>query len=848
MSESHVNPRLDGGTPRSVRGSVSGPDRLSTPRTPSRMKTTQTPRQMTLWMYTNPNTLYMLPTEKGSSPINKLDQFIQSKGLGSDSYSVASLIPNASYPVPIMHFSSDLDSGILLCLPTRKLSLIIIDPRQHNGSFTTHISPLQTIRDLKHVIAKLKGYPSSRQELIYNNMTLQNDSQILDHQLSSGNKIQLSLQPAWLFTVIVDTFWGERYYLDVDSCMTTDQLILKILSQTCNPRLAQEEMESKLLSLPDLCQLEHGERMLEFGVCLNYYSIGGGSVMRLRATSELRHDDTRKLKVIEGEEELMIASGASYDIWLIIALQAHGKLHVPINKFNLYVNEYRTDLYGLLSDVQLPDNYIHVRVIPEKTKVHYDPHDIHIIEVKLPTGRTHSVECQGQDHISKIKDSIQQSGLPNVHFYELTYKKLRLPPTSKILDYKFPECVDMELRLFMFPVHVSQGNTTTTVSVDMACPVPELIKQISHKIGCTSIKSALVHSGTDLYSISKSSLPRHVGLFINSTIYLEPVQVRDVIHVVRESQVLLLPTRYILDPLSHKQLLNTCHDTPAFLQAYHWFIKWRFSDKSQLPGDRKRYHRRYNKLSTSQSLHSMLQAARDELKPSNNVTASPPDTSTASPSGADQLLSKFLSSLPTVQYSPRRRREKLPTISHSSRATRRNRANRSPSTPRKSTSQPSGQATSKPPGHTTARQEANRRKTTENRDNLTNKRSVRFDIPEEAQTRRHMGEPSHTLARSNTLWQDSNQYLQKQAKQTSSRQRSSPHQYNNNGGSSPAESGSVTAPGMRKNTQANHQPFPIPKWHQSQAHMNPNFTDSMSLKGSTLSAISMKPAAQPTST
>lgn len=535
-------------------------------------------KHLFLWSYKEPNKILLVNLDKLT--VSALKEFVEKQlVLIPDSYSLASLIPGTSHPIPLLKSGADLSKAFIICLPTKSVRLHIRGDSDED-EITIKLHPLQTIKELKNEIHQRQGYPVYVQELVYGNTILQNRQLIIDYKIRDNDELSLYLQPEKSFLVYVDTFWNKRYSVEVTSCSTAEDLLHKIFRKTLAKATYREQISKFKPMYQGLMHLEYENNVLDNTKCLNYYGIRSKSNLQVHLLSERRGDQRKVVMIRDDQGQSTVVPCAGYDTWYIVALKLHGSSAIPIDVMQLLLNDRPVDLQCTVSIIKSEKEVINADLflLPPPSSL-LGKLTIH---VTTATGNTEKLQCGPKETIKDVKRRLDNTGLHYAPYYDIFYKNVRLPGNTKLLEYNLAasEHCSMELKMNDFPVCIRSGTNTFKLMVHKEATVANLLRKIEDKIGCSPIKFGILHSGEDLYNYD-SLMIQETYLHINSQLYVETVQRTQSLYLVNNSTELALTSKSNLSDVVTQQLQESGVDVGAFYEYYKWFLKWRYPSRSK---------------------------------------------------------------------------------------------------------------------------------------------------------------------------------------------------------------------------------------------------------------------------
>ena len=535
--------------------------------------------QVVLWVYTDSTRLYIINIDN-ENPIHQLHQYIEvTLGLTSGSYTLGLLYPGCVHPEPVV---GDLDQGVVVCMPAHDVNVHILHKTPHQKTqskpahvtITLKVSPLQSISEVKAAIQKEQGHPEGHQELLYDGHVMLNHHRLLDYSGQVNTKVHLLIQPDPGVTLNVITFWGCNYQLEVTQCQTVQEIIDSVV------RKAGAELSTEAVSpvshqlYNHLMVLECDGETLDNNTYWSKYQQHPGATATLVSAGEAGGEDKVTLRVLIQDKVRVEVTCYVRDTWFVGCLRLHGKSGTPVRGIKLLANE---------KPVQITDTIgrSHGAEIDVRVLTGYD--DSHSsgkfpILCKLPPdGVEVSVMCCKRDTVRELKGALEAWGFKDAQYYQVYSNKTRLINNTKLATCKLNKAV--EFRLDEFPVSVTQGVKTITVSVQKEQTMSAMLTNITGKFTDMSAKLRVLYAGRTL-SPSDKTLVKHTSLQANSKLFTEPSSKPKMLHLVTERDVIPIATGSSMDALCLQQLHASCQDVGEFLELLEWFKGWRFPEQA----------------------------------------------------------------------------------------------------------------------------------------------------------------------------------------------------------------------------------------------------------------------------
>ncbi len=544
-------------------------------------------REVLLWVYTETTKLYLFSTPESDALVSVHDFLHRTQKLNPSEYELAILTPGLLYPVLLQNFKADLHAGVLLCLPATDLHISI--QTQEREVFSVQAHPLDTIEDIKLRIQDVKGYPTVIQDLTLDGHILRNQDSVMDYHMSQETRLFLILQPCKKFPINVDTFWGIKHTIEVGACTLVRHIIQTILRKTMRAEEEASDFHARIFTknkpiYDGLIRLESNNEVMKENLCLGFYRVSRGATLRLNSVGEGNQDNLRMIQVLLENGVTVHTNAAKYDNWYIVVLKLHGITGKPVDTMRVHVNENPVELSCTVSTLKQNGDVTYAKLATLRTSnsvanlPNTTSNSSLQIEVKSLNGVSETVQCSAQDTIHDLKLKLERARVPEARYCDVLYKKVKLPTSSKLQDYKLQARTQMELKMGEFPVRVMWATNTFQLTAQSVQPISDLLSKIEAQTGANAIKSAVLFAGKNLYDIEDLVI-QACTLYVHSTLYVEPLQPTRVLHLVTVDDVMPIPIRPNIDSLHLHQLSHLHLHPDVFLKLLHWFIKWRFPTK-----------------------------------------------------------------------------------------------------------------------------------------------------------------------------------------------------------------------------------------------------------------------------
>ncbi|ELT89875.1 hypothetical protein CAPTEDRAFT_200566 [Capitella teleta] len=554
-------------------------------------------RMLSIWTHHEPDRLYMVPMDKGD-PHEQVNDFLEMHYRANQrSYSLALLVSGTEYPIPVMKHNMDLDYGILLCLPLLNVQVHIQLP---SGSiFKESINPMNSILDLKESINKSMGYPVEYQDILFNAHALGNHTLIMDHKIKTAAKLHLFLQPSKPFSVHVKTFWGSTYMVEATACMTVGQLLQAVLQKTFSSSFSElkERMFQYKSMYSHLLMVEYNMTILDNNTCLNQHNIKGGSTLQVMSISESRKDNVKNLEIKTHTGMAWSLKAAVYDTWFIVALRLHAKCTVSLDRMVLTLNNNVINMQCTIGALRHNNTLeIWLEVVEEAASI--AGADAIMLNIKLPSGINESLTCSFKDQVKDVKSRLQMTGYKDVMYHDLYLKKVKMPPQSRLSDYKLQNNAQLELKLTEFPIYISHGPNAFAIPASTKWTVQELIAKITEKSSLVTDKCQLLYKGEavnrvrpDLVSLDRIGATVHSKIFIESAVEVHTVQ------LLTDTDITTVKSN--LESHETQPFEKLCQSPAALIINLKWFFKWRYPQSGKTLGvlDHRNTRRTFKELS-----------------------------------------------------------------------------------------------------------------------------------------------------------------------------------------------------------------------------------------------------------
>ena len=134
-------------------------------------------------------------------------------------------------------------------------------------SFTVHVAPSNTIRDIKNEIRREEDIPPEHQRPIYVGRELNDDRKLSDYGISSLSVLQLVTKTATTIPIRVETVSGQSFAFDVAISDTVKRV--------------KEMLKDKAGTPTDLQRLVFAGSVLDDGQPLSHYNVQSESTLHL---------------------------------------------------------------------------------------------------------------------------------------------------------------------------------------------------------------------------------------------------------------------------------------------------------------------------------------------------------------------------------------------------------------------------------------------------------------------------------------------------------------------------------------------------------------------------------------
>ena len=153
------------------------------------------------------------------------------------------------------------------CMRCNKIQ-IHIRKQFPNETITLRMRGKDTVEDIKRMISRSEGLPTSRQQLLYNGQRQKDWERLKDANISHGSRLHLVIRFVSSMTIHIETHTGRSTTFIVESDETVARLKERIARALGVPTPSQQYLSY------------HGERLKD-GCSLHDHGVGDGSCLKL---------------------------------------------------------------------------------------------------------------------------------------------------------------------------------------------------------------------------------------------------------------------------------------------------------------------------------------------------------------------------------------------------------------------------------------------------------------------------------------------------------------------------------------------------------------------------------------
>ncbi|GFR58147.1 polyubiquitin [Elysia marginata] len=315
-----------------------------------------------------------------------------------------------------------------------------------------------TVLELKGRLQTERGYPAEQTELLYRDQPLENSRYLFEYGLAHSSTIFVLLTMRHSTLVHVETFWGKRYHLHVDSCTTGMEIIASVLRRTVSQSVVDVVRLYELFLPKHTLVLYLGSRLVDWDHCLGLYGVEEGSVLRM-TTIGLAHEMSVQgvpVKLMDKKKSYYVQV-SKFDRWSAVVLKLHGMTGYPVNLMRLIrSNNTSVDFSDTVGIIQ--PNSKAVRLDISAIRADSDLMYGLTLKFKIAKGVNELLKVAPSRTIKSVKDTLERVGVPNASMIDLVYNGYRLPNNKRVVDvieeYKTP----IELSLRQYPVFIHGHN------------------------------------------------------------------------------------------------------------------------------------------------------------------------------------------------------------------------------------------------------------------------------------------------------------------------------------------------------------------------------------------------------
>ncbi|ESO83430.1 hypothetical protein LOTGIDRAFT_236593 [Lottia gigantea] len=480
-------------------------------------------KQMVIWSYKMPDTLAIY-TPLAGDDVRRLTEFVKTNlQFNNDTDKLMVLKPKRSRPVNIIDIYRIKHGSCITVMPKCDPT-ITLEAKQLNAKYDLVLNTNTTVRELKLFLQNQKGYPFDRIEMLYKDAPLLNDRHLFEYKIGHKSRIFVMLHLYYDMLVHIECFWGQTYHIYVDPCMTSMNIIYMILRRTVSPNLKNVQALFELYLPKHQLALYNGKSHMKWHDCLGNYGVLEGSILKLISLGIQNKLGLQNIPVTLDDGLTHVVTVSQYDCWAIVALKVHGISRIPINIIRLYKDGKEIDFSETVG-FSFKRN-IGPRISASALQAQIDPDTLYGIEltIDLGSGIQEVIRCSASRTIKKVKERLQDMGVPNATVYDLYSQDTKLPNSGKIVDVIDDPRIPLKLKLKRYPVYI---HTPKTVIYKMFAHAHESLAtfkvRIQMKTGLSVKHYQLMVAGRVITSSDDKSV-FHSAIGIKMSVFLIPLE------------------------------------------------------------------------------------------------------------------------------------------------------------------------------------------------------------------------------------------------------------------------------------------------------------------------------------
>ncbi|CAG5133823.1 unnamed protein product [Candidula unifasciata] len=408
-------------------------------------------QQLAIWTHKNPDTICLFTPIAGDSFMTIVSYARNSLEFNTAVDKMMVLLPGHKRPLDMEHVFIVKPGTAILIVPLYDY-MVTIEVKQLAHKIDMVVNITMSVLELKSRLQAEYGYPIDRMDLLYKDKPLENTRFLFEYGLAHSSTLFVLLKVKNDILVHVETFWGKRYHLYIDSCTTAFGIIASILRRTVSHNAVDIVRLYELFLPKHTLVLYLGSRVIDWDRCLGFYKIESGSVLRM-STIGLAHEmDIRKVPIILDTGDVQKLWVSKFDRWSTVVLKLHGMTGYPVNLMKLVFNDkFAIDFSDTIGSVSKTDTiHLDVEAIKRDDDFLYGIP----LKFKIAKGITEVLKVAPSRSIKSVKDTLERIGVPNATMYDFIVDGYSLPNNKRVVDVIDEYKVPIELSLRQYPVFI----------------------------------------------------------------------------------------------------------------------------------------------------------------------------------------------------------------------------------------------------------------------------------------------------------------------------------------------------------------------------------------------------------